>query len=148
MWKAFIVIEGSFFLAVADIIDAAGKVGTMGMQTLLAFMLICLGIVVWYQDRQRTIERAKRDEEQRIRDEASDKRFTEVIKHHEATVQNFSTERSAFTSTLINLNDQSVKAMNGMTLTMEGLRVWLEDNLYRQHRRYSVAKKARTDSKS
>ena len=124
MTLKFSIIGAVFFGVVTEVIneatESASKVGTLGMQGLLAFMLIILFIVIYYQEKKRTDERHRRDAEQ-------ESRFNTVIKHHEESVAHFNTERSAFTTTLIDLNQKSVAAMEGMTVAMDGFKEWLQD---------------------
>lgn len=119
-----ILILSAIYLAITEIIDevtaSAAKVSTLGMQGLLAFMLVILFIVIWYQEKKRTADRTARDIE-------TDKRFNQVISHHETSVSLFNVERAAFTTTLISLNEKSIKAMEAMTITMEGFKDWLQD---------------------
>lgn len=139
------IIFGAEYVAVTQIIDevadTATKVGTLGMQGLLAFLLIILFVVIYYQEKRRTEDRNRRDAEQEAR-------FNAVMRHHDESVEKFNTERSAFVSTLVSINEKSVAAMEGMTVAMEGFKEWLSDRAIDPYSRVQrQTAKPRTKSK-
>ena len=129
MKLAFIPLAVSFFLAgvpvVEDLADSASKVGTLGMQGLLAFMLLVLGWVIWYQEKRRTADRAARDVEVKAQ-------YQNLLTHHEEFATKAEAERAGFhlemkahAAELRGLTERSIVAMHAMATSTDALREYL-----------------------
>jgi hypothetical protein len=113
---------------VDDVAETAGKVGTLGMQGLLAFMLLVLGWVIWYQEKRRTADRAARDTEVKAQ-------YTNLLTHHEEFARKAELERAGFhaemkahAQELRGLTERSIVAMHAMATSTDALREWLVQN--------------------
>src|SRR4051812_35503923 len=87
------LLGSALFLAVTELIDSAldtaNKVGTMGMQSLLALMLVVLGVVIWIIEKKRSSERADRDK-------LALAQYDNLMAHHEKFAVEVSAERGGF----------------------------------------------------
>lgn len=133
-----------FFLAVTEVInevaDTAKKVGTLGMQGLIAFLLMCLGLVIWYLEKRRSQERADRDK-------LIEAQYNNLLNHHEnfakeATIErsNFHLEMKAHAAELRGLTERSIVAMHAMATSTDALREHLQqtDRLLKQHQQQQL----------
>lgn len=125
------IIFASFFLAIAgainDLTDSANKVGTLGMQGLLALLLIALGYVIVHQDRRRTVDREERDK-------LLLKQYDTLLKHHDAFAAKADLERMEFHAAmrgdaqeLKGLTERSMLSMHAMATAVDALREYLKD---------------------
>lgn len=130
MLMKFAICSFSLILAgipvIDDVADSANKVGTLGMQGLLVFMMLCLMMVIWYQERKRTADRQARDTQQA-------QQYANLLKHHEAFAEEAKVERSGFhlemkahAKELCGLTERSIVAMHAMANSTDALRIALE----------------------
>lgn len=125
------LISASAMLAIAEVVteltESANKVGTLGMQGLLALMLIVLGFVTWYLERRRTGDREQRDK-------MVLEQYNTLLAHHEQFAKNAEVERSGFhlemkahAVELRGLTERSILAMHAMATSTDALREYLKD---------------------